>query len=266
MPTASIKTERATTSAPEEGATAERARPTLRKRARKARRRVNAFLMRMFAPTMLRGLARTWRTDVIGQEHFDAVTAPDPRGEPDDEGNGGRRGFLLALWHGRMLVPFHHHRGLDMCVLVSPSDDGSLAVGMLERFGHRVIRGSSSRTGARAVREMLTELKTGSPIVITPDGPRGPRHSMNQGLAWLARATGFPILPCGFVCDRAWHLNSWDRFTIPRPGARLALVYGEPISVARKGEDLDRVTDEIARRMHAAEAAGFAHLGVGGDG
>ncbi len=194
-------------------------------------------------------MARTWRTDVLGGEHLES-TARHP-------------GRLLALWHGRMLVPFHHHRGADMCVLVSPSDDGSLVTSLLERFGQRVVRGSSNKASARALRELLSELRAGGTVVITPDGPRGPRHSMNPGLAWLARATGFPVLPCGFVCDRAWSLRSWDRFTIPKPRARLALVYGEPLFVGAQGgeEELARATLEIKRRMLAAEERGFRHLG-----
>lgn len=206
-------------------------------------------MLPLFAPPTLRLLARTWRTEVLGAEHL-AATARCP-------------GRLLALWHGRMLVPFHHHRGANMCVLVSPSDDGSLVTSMLARFGQRVVRGSSSKSSARALRALLTELQGGGTVVITPDGPRGPRHSMNSGLAWLARATGFPVLPCGFVCDRAWTLKSWDRFTIPKPGARLALVYGEPVSVSRDGgeEELARATDEIKRRMLDAEARGFRELG-----
>jgi len=194
-------------------------------------------------------MARTWRTDVLGAEHLES-TARHP-------------GRLLALWHGRMLVPFHHHRGAGMCVLVSPSDDGSLVTSLLERFGQRVVRGSSNKASARALRALLGELRGGGTVVITPDGPRGPRHSMNPGLAWLARATGFPVLPCGFVCDRAWSLRSWDRFTIPKPGARLALVYGEPLGVApQSGEDeLARATEEIKRRMLEAETRGLRHLG-----
>jgi len=214
-----------------------------------ARRRAGATALHLFAPTVLRLMARTWRTDVLGAEHLESTAA--------------HPGRLLALWHGRMLVPFHHHRGADMCVLVSPSDDGSLVTSLLERFGQRVVRGSSNKSSARALRSLLGELKAGGSVVITPDGPRGPRHSMNPGLAWLARATGFPVLPCGFVCDRAWTLRSWDRFTIPKPWARLALVYAEPLFVAAEGgeAELASATAEIKRRMLDAEERGFRHLG-----
>jgi len=80
----------------------------------------------------------------------------------------------------------------------------------------------------------------------------------------MARATGFPVVPGGFVCDRAWHTRSWDHFAVPRFGARLAIAYGEPVRVAREASDaeLGTATDEIRRRMLAAEEAGFAHLGV----
>lgn len=151
-----------------------------------------------------------------------------------------------------------------MCVLVSPSDDGSLVLPLLARFGQRAVRGSTNKESARALRTLLAELRAGGSVVLTPDGPRGPRHSMNAGLAWLARATGFPVLPCGFVCDRAWRLRSWDRFTIPKPRARLALVYGEPLHVPAGGGPaaLDEATAEIRSRMLAAEERGFAHLGV----
>lgn len=83
----------------------------------------------------------------------------------------------------------------------------------------------------------------------------------------MARATGFPILPVGCVADRAWHLSSWDHFTIPKWGARLVVSYAEPILVPAETSDeaLDGVTEEMRRRMIAAEEAGFRHLGVAPD-
>jgi len=135
---------------------------------------------------------------------------------------------------------------------------------LLTRFGYGVIRGSSNRNPARAIREMVDRLRAGGRVVVTPDGPRGPRHSTNPGTAWMAKATGFPILPCGFATDRAWRLNSWDRFTIPKPRARVVMVYGEPLWVPAQADDeaIEVATTEMARRMHAAEVKGFAHLGL----
>lgn len=174
----------------------------------------------------------------------------------------GSGGHFMALWHGRMVVALPHHAGRDWHVLVSPSQDGDISEALLKGFGCRVIRGSSSRGGARALREMLRVLRGGSVLIVTPDGPRGPRHSMNPGLAWMARATGFAVVPCGFVCDRAWRARSWDRFTVPKPRARVALVYGAPVRIERSAsvEDLDAATERIRAGMMRAEQRGFDHL------
>jgi lysophospholipid acyltransferase (LPLAT)-like uncharacterized protein len=198
---------------------------------------------------MLRILARFWKVEHLGREHYDHWCA--------------QPGRLATLWHGRMLVALPAHRNEELRILVSPSQDGSLITSLLNRFGYGTIRGSSNKNPAAAVRGMLSDLRQGGSIVITPDGPRGPRHSMNAGAAWMARATGVPVLPCGFVCDRAWNFSSWDHFTIPKFGARIALVYGEPLYLAQDAADAEvkRATEEIRRRMLEAEKLGFEHLG-----
>ncbi len=225
------------------------ARADRRRRMRILRRKVGGALLPHLAPGIVRALSRSWKVERLGVEHFDAaMRAP---------------GMLATLWHGRMLCPLATHRRQELCVLVSPSDDGSLISALLQSFGYSSIRGSTNKNPARAIREMLDSLKGGGRIVITPDGPRGPRHAMNPGPAWMAKSTGFPILPLGCVSDRAWHLKSWDRFTIPKFGARVAIVYGEPLSVAADAgaEELERTGAELRRRMIALEERGFAHLG-----
>jgi len=172
-------------------------------------------------------------------------------------------GCFLSMWHGRMIValPTHAHRGWH--VLVSPSGDGDVSEKLLEANGYHVIRGSSSRGGARALRKMLKVLDEGAVLFITPDGPRGPMHTMNPGLAFMARATGRKIVPLGFACDRAWHADSWDHFTTPKPFARVCVVYGEPVPVSRKADDAEQgeATKLVRTRTMDAERAGFRHLG-----
>ncbi|MEW6074171.1 MAG: lysophospholipid acyltransferase family protein [Planctomycetota bacterium] len=225
----------------------------LRRRVRHARRRIGRILIPSLAPAFLRALSRTWRLEELHRDRLERV-----RSGP---------GWLATMWHGRMLVPLPAYRDQRLRVLVSPSEDGELAARLLRRFGYEIIRGSTNEAPARALRHMLRELQGGGSIVITPDGPRGPRHSMNPGPAWISRATGFPVLPCGCVCDRAWHMPSWDRFTIPKPRARIALVYGEPILVDCRASDaeIDAATERIAARMLEAEELGFHHLGCGRD-
>lgn len=217
---------------------------------RRLRRRIGAWFIPRFAPFLLRTLSRSWKIEELGSGHWDAAHA--------------RPGMLVILWHGRMALAMPVGAGLGLSVLVSPSDDGMLVLPMLERFGYSWVLGSSNRNQARAVREMLERLKSGGRIVITPDGPRGPRHGTNPGPAWIARETGFPILPVGCVADRAWHLKSWDAFTVPKWGARVVVNYAEPIEVPPEAseEELAAATERMRARMMSAEEQGFRRLGV----
>lgn len=221
----------------------------LRRRIRRWLRGLARTLVARIGPFVLRQLSRTWKVTILGDEHLAAARS-------------GSGGHFMALWHGRMLVALPHHAGRDWYVLVSPSQDGDISEALLQGFGYRVIRGSSSRGGARALREMLAVLERGAVLAVTPDGPRGPRHSTNPGLAWMARVTGFAIVPCGFVCDRAWHARSWDRFTVPKPGARLAFVYDAPVRVDRhaSSEAMEAATEQVRAGMMRAEKRGFEQL------
>lgn len=222
---------------------------------RRFRRRVGDMLLALLAPALLRLLAVTWRVQRTGEPGF-ATLRSDAT-------------WLVAMWHGRMLclMPLRWHRARGIDVLVSPSDDGSLATKALRSFGYRAIRGSLSRGGARAMREMAARLHGGGRLVVTPDGPRGPRHTMNTGVPWLARATGAAILPVSVACDRAWRLRSWDRFTIPKPFARLRVHYGDPVHVAADCDEveLERIGERVRAQLLAGERDGFARLGAADD-
>jgi hypothetical protein len=224
-----------------------------RRRMRNVRRSIGAFLIPRLATPALRALARSWRKETLGQAHWDAAHA--------------RTGMLATLWHGRMVIAMPFRAGSGMSVLVSPSGDGRLVLPILERFGYSWVLGSTNKSPARATREILERLRAGGRIVITPDGPRGPRHGTNPGPAWMARETGFPILPVGLATDRAWRLKSWDRFTIPKWRARVVVNYAEPLEVAPGADDaeLARATEEMKRRMVAAEEEAFRYLGAATD-
>jgi lysophospholipid acyltransferase (LPLAT)-like uncharacterized protein len=224
-----------------------------RRRMRQMRRKLGSWLIPLLMPTVLRALSRSWKLEVQGRENWDAAKS--------------RTGMLATLWHGRMVLAMPAGAQQGLSVLVSPSGDGRLVIPMLESFGYSWVLGSSNKNPARAVREMLERLKAGARIVITPDGPRGPRHSTNPGPAWMARATGFPILPVGCVADRAWHLKSWDAFTIPKWGARVIVSYAAPIEVAEdtSDEELASVTACMRERMLSAEEQAFLKLGVAPD-
>ncbi len=221
-----------------------------RKRLRVVRRRVGAALLPILAPLVLRTLAWTWRKADLHGERFEECNK--------------EKGFIISLWHGRMLLGLHRFEGASITVLISPSDDGSLVNSLVTRLGNKAVRGSSNKNAARALRELLTLLKQGRVVAITPDGPRGPCYSVNSGLVWLARATGYPILPLGLVTDNAWRLKSWDGFTIPKLFSKVRVVFGEPMRVEKGGGEraLEDACELLKARMDEAEREGLADLGL----
>jgi lysophospholipid acyltransferase (LPLAT)-like uncharacterized protein len=135
------------------------------------------------------------------------------------------RPLIWVLWHNRILVVpvlyerfFRHRKG---AVLISRSRDGGILSGVIERVGGEPVRGSTSRGGASALRELQRRVEEGCDAYITPDGPRGPRYSVSAGALWLAQATGADVLPVSVECSRAWRLGRWDGFFIPHPFARV---------------------------------------------
>ncbi len=222
---------------------------------RRWRRQLGGVLLAWLGPLLVRLFAATWRVQRTGDAGFALLRGAEP--------------WVLAMWHDRMLalMPLRWHRARGFDVLVSPSDDGGLATLALRHFGYRIVRGSLSRGGARALRELRDRLPQGGQLVLTPDGPRGPRHAVNSGVAWLARAGGVPILPLGVAVDRAWRLRSWDRFVIPKPFARLCVFYGDPIAVPADVDDaaLEGIGAAVRASLLAGERAAFARLGAADD-
>jgi lysophospholipid acyltransferase (LPLAT)-like uncharacterized protein len=150
-----------------------------------------------------------------------------------------------------------YHRDQDVHVMISASRDGELITTIGKFFGYTAVRGSSSKGGQEATREMVDYLKQGKRCAITPDGPRGPRRRMKMGTVQIARVTGCPIVPFGFAAQHCWRLRSWDGFIIPKPFSRAVFVYGEPIRISGEGgndeEYMERVQKELDRVTEAAE-------------
>jgi len=156
------------------------------------------------------------------------------------------RTVIFAFWHNRIfLLPFlfkkHWSRRRDrVAVLVSASKDGEKLARVLERFDLICVRGSSSRHGQKALREMTHLMDEGFDAGITPDGPRGPKYRVAPGVVSLAQLSGAPIVPVSY--DLAWKitLKSWDAFTIPLPFSRVTLRVAAPITVPSDAGDRQR--------------------------
>jgi lysophospholipid acyltransferase (LPLAT)-like uncharacterized protein len=137
---------------------------------------------------------------------------------------------IWALWHENLLLPLYQYGQRGLSVLISQHADGTFITGVCRQMGLRVVRGSSTRGGAEAM-QALTRAAAHGGIVITPDGPRGPRRKLQPGVVALAAKTGLPLVPLGFGYQRAWRMRSWDRFAIPVPGSLGTCVGGEPIEI-----------------------------------
>jgi lysophospholipid acyltransferase (LPLAT)-like uncharacterized protein len=156
------------------------------------------------------------------------------------------RPVLFTLWHGRLLPLGFLHRGQGVVAIVSRSADGEYLTRVLEHWGFTAVRGSSSRGGDRALRELVRCVRAGRSIAITPDGPRGPREQLKPGVLQLAQLTGAPIVTVAAGADRAWWFVRWDRFLIPKPFARVRVAYGEAVFVPR-GAGAGMLHDTAAR-------------------
>lgn len=164
---------------------------------------------------ILGALGRTWRVEELGYGPVAALRAE-------------RKPFILACWHGQLLPHLWANRGRDICAMVSQHADGEIIFRVIEGWGYRGVRGSSSRGGRDALRAMVDELGRGSSFAITPDGPRGPAGVLQPGILIAAVRAQAPIVPLWSEISRAWHLRSWDRFQLPKPFARIRVHYGEP--------------------------------------
>jgi lysophospholipid acyltransferase (LPLAT)-like uncharacterized protein len=184
---------------------------------------------------VVRILIGSLRMKIEGEEKIGAII-----------GRGNK--VIYAFWHGQMLSVAYTHRHRNIHILISDHRDGEIISQITKRLGFSSIRGSTTRGGARAVMNILTKLNDRFHLAITPDGPRGPRWKVQQGVIYIAQKTGLPIVPFVNGTDRFWELSTWDRFRIPKPFSKGLVIYGDPLMVPG---DLDR--DGVRRKVNELE-------------
>ncbi len=211
--------------------------------------RTRLLLYRMLVPVALAIGHAIWRwcreIRVVGLEHITAALERAPS-------------FIPVYWHQHQLLcvkPLLELRGagVKLGFLISPSVDGEIGAMLVRKLGAEAIRGSSSHTGARALRDYYQALAhDGISPAITPDGPRGPPWKFKPGAILLSQMSQRPIIPMAFAASRAWKIK-WDKFVIPKPFARIAIAIGEPVYVP-KGIDaatLTRLQLDMEERLKA---------------
>jgi lysophospholipid acyltransferase (LPLAT)-like uncharacterized protein len=162
---------------------------------------------------------------------------------------GLRERYIYAFWHEYMLLLAYQYARPDIYVLISQHADGQLIAEVCRHLGFRTVRGSSTRRGAEALLQM-TRLGRKAHLAITPDGPRGPRRTVQIGLVYLAARTGMPIIPVGIGFSRARRMNSWDRFALPMPWSAGLAVTEEAIEVPAGADRA--LLEEYRERVEAA--------------
>jgi lysophospholipid acyltransferase (LPLAT)-like uncharacterized protein len=181
--------------------------------------KVDSWRARALIPVALgvfRLLAKTLRFRVEDPEGILALSRAEP--------------LIFSIWHNRLLLLppvfdlcFPHRQSVG---LISSSRDGDFVSILVEHFGYGTVRGSSSRKGIIALRQLVDALAAGTNVLITPDGPRGPLYELSQGIIFVAQKSGAPIVPIHLEFSRAWRLKNWDRFFIPRPFSKVRIILG----------------------------------------
>lgn len=185
-------------------------------------------------------------------EHYPVVAEGTPYVRP----RGSQR-FTFSMWHDQIVLAAFSLRTFRLAGLISQHRDGGYLADSVRMAGIQPVRGSTSRGGLEAVREILSlpELH----LAMTPDGPRGPRRKMKEGIIYIASRSGRPAVPCALLADRYWSIGGgWTDMIIPKPFSRVLLIAGTPIVIPEETlrEDLGAWAQLLESEMSRIEAIG----------
>ncbi|MDA3048817.1 MULTISPECIES: lysophospholipid acyltransferase family protein [unclassified Campylobacter] len=165
---------------------------------------------------------------------------------------------VVVFWHGRLaMMPFAYLRywkryygeKRKVKVIISDHKDGEIITRVISHFGIGAIRGSSSKGAVRALMNAFSEIKNGVDVIITPDGPRGPRHSVADGAVTIAQKKNLKIYALNYEASRFWEFRSWDKMVLPKPFSRINYSLSEPLDIAGLG--LEEAKEKIANLLFA---------------
>jgi lysophospholipid acyltransferase (LPLAT)-like uncharacterized protein len=156
----------------------------------------------------------------------------DVRGEAAvDQLSVQKQGHLFSFWHNSQFILPLLRKSQTIYCLISKSRDGDLMSALIKLYGNQAVRGSSSRGGLEAMKEMMRLLKTGNAVGIATDGPRGPAFQVKPGIVQIAQTLKVPIIPVSYNASRKKVFKSWDSSFLPLPFGKVSIIYGEPIYI-----------------------------------
>lgn len=179
---------------------------------------------------LIKTLAATWRYRESGTKQLQAP-------------------FIFVLWHSRILSLLPVYKDEGIVLLVSRHRDGGSLVDLAAGWGYRSVRGSTQRGGEIGLLGIVRALQGGAIVAMTPDGPRGPAERVQPGAVAAAQHAGVPIVAAGARVSSAWHLRSWDRQRIPKPFARIDVLYGSPIRIGAGKQGLREGIEAVQRSL-----------------
>lgn len=212
------------------------------------------FLLNLLLNLFVRFFHFTYRYQYIGEENLEIAKSKSPY-----------KSFVISVWHQTMFSTLTSNIGKKYALIVSRSKDGNFIANACKSFGHVPARGSSSKGGKEALLEIIHLMKTGLPAAMAVDGPRGPFHQVKPGIIEMARLTNSAIIPWSSFPSRAWCFHkSWDKFLLPKPFAKIVIVYGEPIFISKEitREKFDSELIRIADKMIEGEVLAKKTLGL----
>jgi lysophospholipid acyltransferase (LPLAT)-like uncharacterized protein len=197
-------------------------------------------------------IGRTWRFEVIAED------GAEPRIEGRDAGPE-----IYCFWHQCVLPCAIYYRTTGATILISRSFDGELITRTLNLFGFHAVRGSSSRGSREGLLGLKDVIERGKPAIFTADGPRGPIYQTKMGPIKLAQITGAPIGAFHLEPERAWIINSWDRFLVPKPFTRIVVSWSRWTHVPADlpPEQFESKRLELNEAIERARLRAYAHLG-----
>ena len=210
----------------------------------KLKDRLLLTLVPPLAALIIRLLHLSIKTETLGEENISSFWQQDER-------------VIIPFWHDQLLLMVFGYPGKGAKLLISVSKDGELLARTMKYFQQETVRGSSSRGGRAAFREMLNLCKEDADLVLTPDGPKGPRHELKDGVVQLARMSKRAVVPLAFACSRGHRFASWDRFLFPYPFSRGVYAFGEPVFFDQdEGVEVfrERLLQSISENQQRVEA------------
>jgi lysophospholipid acyltransferase (LPLAT)-like uncharacterized protein len=172
-----------------------------------------------------------------------------------NELNQKKSNYVLAFWHGSMLLLWYLHRNQNFVALISKSRDGDLLSNLLKHWGYTVVRGSSTEGGDVALGILIDYAKNKKSIAITPDGPKGPRHKLKAGAVITAKKSSIPLIMVGAGLKKKKFLGSWDKFEVPRLFTEAKIVYSDPLYIDKNSSyeqtsEIIKRSEEVLNNIH----------------